>query len=207
MASPLPRAPRYLVRALALGLALVSAKAIMAAQQLERVLEAPLTIPAMLHDHLLVVVLFLFIDLFVVLRGRHLGPEGEAVAHRAMWFFFGLALLWVTLSVPIASVLGAPATIAELRAAGGTWALILSGLDPASALGMLLVGALGAGSAHRLQRAERRRVVPPAALIALLIAMLGPSGRAEIATTGLGLDPFAVIIQATWQGIQSVTGS
>ena len=161
----------------------------------------------MMHDHLLVIVLFLFIDLFVVLKGRQGGEEGEAVSQRAMTFVFGLALLWVALSVPIAKALGGPATIAQLREAGGTWALVLSGLDLSSALGLILVVAIGVGSAMKLRRAERKRVLLPVSILALLIAIVGPLGRDTIASTGLELDPFAVVIQATWQGLQSVTGS
>lgn len=202
-----PTLPLYLARPIALGLALMSGKTIVAAEKSELILSAPLSIPAMMHDHLLVIVLFLFIDLFVVLKGRQGGEEGEAVSQRAMTFVFGLALLWVALSVPIAKALGGPATIAQLREAGGTWALVLSGLDLSSALGLILVVAIGVGSALKLRRAERKRVLLPVSILALLIAIVGPLGRDTIASTGLELDPFAVVIQATWQGLQSVTGS
>ena len=196
--------PFWVIRPLSLGLALMSAKTIMVAGHSKVLMNSPLIMPALMHDHLLVVVLFLFIDLFIVLRARRTGPEGEAVGHRAMWCVYALALSWVALSLPIAAALGAPGTIAEMRQAGGVIALVVQGLSVPSMLGLCLVLALGGVAPLKLRRWPSRRVLIPALLLALVITILGPSGRDALELSGLERDPFAVVIQGIWQGLQSI---
>jgi hypothetical protein len=198
--------PLWLCRPLGLGLALMTAKTIMIAGRDDLPLADPLALPALMHDHLMVVSLFLMLDLFSQLRSRRGGPSVEAVANRAMWFMLALALLWVGASVPVAAVLGAPASLAEIRQQGGILAVLEAGATPASVLGALVAMGIGLASPRLLHRAPRRRVVSVAVMLGILIAVAGPIGRQRLALGGLERDPFAVIIQATWQGFQAVAG-
>jgi hypothetical protein len=198
--------PLWLCRPLGLGLALMTAKTVMLAGRSDLPLTDPLAIPALMHDHLLVVALFLMLDLLVQLRSRPGGPEVEAVGNRAMWCLLGLALLWVGASVPIAAALGAPSSLSEIRQGGGTLAVLLAGATPASVLGALLAMGVGITGPIVLRRAARRRVLSVALTVAILITVVGPIGRETLDLDGLERDPFAVIIQATWQGLQTVAG-
>ena len=206
MSDPGPPLEAWMRRALGLGLALVTAKTIMVAQHGGVDLRDPWTVPALLHDHLLTVLLYGGVDLFVRLRGRRRGEEEEAVAGRAMWLVFGLVMLWVAASVPIARALGAPPSLAALREAGGVTAVVLSGLDLTTALGSAIVLAVGVGSAVRLERASRRRVLSLAALVLALVAVLGALARDRVDTAGLEGDPFGVIIQGLGQGFRALLG-
>ena len=183
----------------------MTAKTVMLAGHEGLPLSEPLALPALMHDHLLVVVLFLILDLFVQLRSRRGGDEFAAVGDRAMWFLLGLALLWVGASVPVATVLGAPASLAELRELGGVLAVIAQGATPGAIVGALVAMAIGLASPIALHRAPRQRVVSLAVVLGLIIAIAGPMGRDGLQLSGLERDPFAVIIQSTWQGIQSIT--
>ena len=196
--------PLWLCRPLGLGLALMTAKTVMLAGHDDLPLGEPLALPALMHDHLLVVVLFLILDLFVQLRSRRGGDEFAAVGDRAMWFLLGLALLWVGASVPIAAVLGAPASLAEIRELGGVLAVITQGATPGSVVGALVAMAIGVVSPVVLHRAPRQRVVSLALILGIAIAIAGPMGRDRLELNGLEREPFAVIIQSTWQGIQSI---
>lgn len=196
----------WVCRSLGLGLALMVAKTVMVAGQSELPLSAPLALPALMHDHLLVVTLFLMIDLFVQLRVRRGGPEFEGVGERAMWFLLAMALVWVGASVPIAAVLGAPASLAELREHGGVLAVAQAGASPASLLGAAVAVGVGLVSPRLLHRAPSRRVVPVAIIAGVVVAVAGPIGRDSLALGGMERDPFAVIIQATWQGLQTIAG-
>ena len=198
--------PLWACRPLGLALALMVAKTVMAAGQSELSLSAPLALPALMHDHLLVVTLFLMIDLFVQLRVRRGGPEFEAVGDRAMWFLLAMALVWVGASVPVAAALGAPASLAELREHGGVLAVVQAGASPATLLGAAVAVGAGLVSPRLLHRAPSRRVVPVAIIVGAVVAVAGPIGRESLSLGGLERDPFAVIIQATWQGLQTITG-
>ena len=197
--------PLWLCRPLGLGLALMTAKTVMLAGHEGLPLSDPFAFPALMHDHLLIVVLFLLLDLFVQLRSRRGGDEFAAVGDRAMWFLLGLALLWVGASVPVAAVLGAPASLAELRELGGVLPVITKGATPGAIVGALVAMAIGLASPIALHRASRQRVVSLALVLGLIIASAGPMGRDSLELSGLERDPFAVIIQSTWQGIQSIT--
>ena len=203
-----PRQPldAWARRALGLGLALVTAKTIMVADRGGVDLLDPWTLPALLHDHLLTVLLYGGIDLFATLRGRRRGDEEEAVAGRAMWLVFVLALVWVALSVPIARALGAPASLATLRVAGGVTAVVLSGLTLKTGLGAALVLGVGIGAAVGLQWAPRRRVAALALALLAIVAVFGPLGRDRVDTAGLEGDPFGVIIQGLGQGLRGLIG-
>ena len=203
----LTSAPSWLLRPLGLGVALVAAKVMMLGAHPDLELTHPMVWAGLLHDHLLVVVLFLFLNLFFVLRTRSAGPESEAVAHRALWFLHGLALLWVAASVPIAAGLGAPSSIIELRQAGGVQALILDNLDLRTSFASLAVFSLGLASPVALRRAPRSRLLLMSGLFGAFVAIAGPLGREAHDLKGLERDPFAIVIQSIWQGIEALGGS
>ena len=192
----------WMCRALGFGLALVTAKTIMVAVDGSVDLLDLRVLPALLHDHLLIMLLYGGLDLFARLRGTRRDQEEEA--GRLMWLVMGLLLLWAAASVPIASALGAPQSLAALRAAGGVMAVVHDGLSWTSALGALVVVAVGLGSAMGLARAPRRRVVPVAVVLMVTIAVFGPMGRDQVDLAGLDRDPFAVIIQGIWEGLQAL---
>ena len=203
-------APRHLplwaTRAMGLGLALLSAKTIMVAQHGEVDLTHPLALPALFHDHLLVVCLFGGIDLFFHLRSRRVREDDVDASSRLMWFMLFLALLWVSMSVLIAGLFGAPVGLAEMRAEGGPIAAALKGASVSTSGGALVTLVIGLSAPLKLARAPRRRVLPPTLVLFVVVAFLGPVGRDALELQGLGADPFAVIIQATWQGMQAAAG-
>ena len=121
-----------------------------------------------------------------------------------MWLLLVVALSWVAMSVPIAAALGAPASLAAMRPGGGPWAVAMSGASVGTVVGAIVVFGVGLGGALRLRTAPKRRVVTSVTAVALVIAVLGPMGREAVDLKGLEGDPFAVVIQATWQGLQSI---
>ena len=193
-------------RTLGFALALVTAKTLMVAQH-DAALPATLwTLPVLLHDHLLIVLLYGGIDLFAQLWGRRQGDEQEAAANRGMWLVFVMALAWVAMSVPMAAVLGAPAPLAEIRASGGASAVMWAGLDLKTGAGAGVTVGGGLLSATLLIRAPRMRVIRTAILIGAMIAIGGPMGRDHVELEGLERDPFAVVIQGLGRGVQGAEG-
>ena len=196
--------PPWMCRTLALGLALTGGKAIMVGLSDGLSPWQVWTLPVLLHDHLLVTLLYGGMELVAQLRGRRSGEE-EA-ANRAMWLLWSLALLWATMAVPIAAALGAPAGLAELRAHGGVWAVVQQGLDLSGALGALVVLAVGVSAARGLRRAPKGRVMALALTAMGLIAVLGGLGRGEVDLGGLERDPFAIVIQTSAEGLRGTLG-
>lgn len=192
----------WMCRALGFGLALVAAKTLMVAGQGGLELLDLQALPVLLHDHLLVMLLYGGLDLFAKLRGRR--REREEEAGRMMWLVLGLALLWVAASVPMVAALGAPESLAALRAAGGVMAVLSEGLSLASGLGALVVLAVGLGGAVALGHAPRQRVAPVAIVLMVAVAVFGPMGRDQVDLGGLERDPFAVVIQGIWASLQAL---
>lgn len=195
----------WMCRALGFGLALVTAKTIMVAVVGGVDLADLRVLPALLHDHLLIMLLYGGLDLFARLRGARRDREEEA--GRLMWLVLGLALLWTAASVPMAAVLGAPQSLADLRAAGGVMAVVNDGLSWTTGTGALVVMAVGLGGAMGLARAPRRRVMSVAVALMVAIAVFGPMGRGQVDLAGLERDPFAVIIQGIWEGLRALGAS
>ena len=202
--APPSTSPQWLTRPLALGLALMAAKVMMLGGEHPLELTQPLVWAALMHDHFLIVMLFVFVNLFFVLKSRSAGPESEAVAHRAMWFLHGLALLWVAASVPIAARLGAPSSLLELRQAGGVTAVIASSLSVKTGAYGLALFIFGFASAFALQRVARGRVITMAIILGAFIATAGPMARESYDLGGLERDPFAIVIQSIWQGLEAI---
>jgi len=214
-----PRLDPWLCRTLGFGLALVTAKTVMVAQRGDVDLSTPWAVPVLLHDHLLIMLLYGGLDLFAQLRARRRGIAGplaggqgkgggnhKAEAGRAMWLVLGLALIWTAASVPIAAALGSPETIVAMRAAGGVMAVVTDGLSLASGLGAVAVMALGIGGALVLARAGRRRALRVAVSLVAAIGVFGPLGRDRVDLAGLERDPFAVVIQGIWEGLRALGG-
>ena len=197
-------APPWMCRALGFGLALVAAKAIMVGMSGGIAAWSLWTLPALLHDHLLITLLYGGMELVARIRGRRSGEE-EA-ANRAMWLLFGLGLLWAAMAVPITATLGAPAGLAEMRASGGVWAVMTAGLGLGSTMGAIIVLAAGFSSALLLRRAPRRRVTGLAVVVMGLVGVLGGLGRGRVDLGGLERDPFAIVIQTSAQGLRDVLG-
>ena len=58
----------------------------------------------------------------------------------------------------------------------------------------------------RRQLVPAAPVVPVAAVLVVTIAVFGPMGRDQVDLVGLDRDPFAVIIQGIWEGLQALGG-
>ncbi|MDP6943026.1 MAG: hypothetical protein QF464_02655 [Myxococcota bacterium] len=191
-------------RTLGFGLALVTGKTIMVAQQGGIDLLDPWTVPVLLHDHLLAMLLYGGMDLLARLWGRRRGEEQEAAANRGMWLVLTLALGWAAAAVPISQALGAPAGLAAMRQAGGVGAVVASGLTVETFVGAGIVLAAGFGGAVWLTKAGRRRTLTLAVVLMGIVGVFGGMGRDQVDLRGLERDPFAVVIQTSAEGLKAV---
>ncbi|MBX3131539.1 MAG: sulfatase-like hydrolase/transferase [Polyangiaceae bacterium] len=184
-------------RALTLAAALLAAKAALIGLRLldggGSTLASPLSVPALLHQDVVLVVIFASADAALSVAAARLG--GRRVGSALCWSLVAALVIYAAFNVAVARLFSTPLTWSMLGATGG--ALLDSILayvtlgNVAAILGVCLVAAVVGWRVRRVPGAWPRALL---ALGAIALLLAGPTAAARVDTLGLHRNALVALV-------------